>query len=346
MTMIGWAMGGILFGALLDIYGRRRIILLGLLIFSITSFLAVNCRFIEELMLIRFIQGLSVSVISVGSRALIADNFSGHRFNIGLIYASLAFGLGPIVGPFVGGLLQYHFGWKADFWLFGLLSFFLIMIFMLFINESIAKRHPFSLKNALGNYAHVLHSHIFLAGILIMAASQIELLTYPAIGSFFMENILHRTSIAYGNSALVISIGYLLGTLSNRLLIKRLHVHHITDVGFGLLILSAIVQISFALLGVLNLFTLILPIMLIGFSNGFIFPNMIGRCMKLFPDIIGVATAVMVSFLMFLSAVGIFLISHVKVNGLSELTFIFVVTIVIQLLIFYRVFKRATRNYP
>lgn len=332
--MIGFAIGCILFGAIIDIFGRRRTVLLGLLIFTLASFSIIYCQNIEQFMLLRLLQGLAVSVVSIGSRAFIIDNFTGHRFNVGLLYTSIAYGLGPVLGPFIGGMLQYHFGWKANFWAFGIFSFVLMLICFLFIHESIKVRKRFSLKEVLLNYGAVLRHALFMSGVLIMVGVQVELMTYPTIGSFFVQNVLHRTAIAFGNTALMISAGYLLGTIASRFLMKKLTLDHLINLGFILLLISLGVQIGFVLRGAVNLFALTFPIMLMSFSNGLIFPNVLGRCLKLFPNSVGVATAVMLSLLMALSAVGVFLISHVAINNLNNLAFILGAIIIFQLVVF------------
>lgn len=343
-TMVGFAIGCIVFGTIIDIFGRRRIILFGLLVYIIASFLALVCTGIEQLMLVRFVQGMVVSIVSIGGRAIIMDNFTGHRLNVGLLYTSVAYGLGPIIAPFIGGILQYHFGWEANFLAYAIFAISLIIIFILFINESLANRQAFSLKNALSNYAAVLQHGTFMAGVFIMAMCQITLMIYPTVGAFIVENILHRSPIVYGNTALLVSCGYLGGTLTNRLFIKKWHLHHLTSFGFALLVLGVILQIGFALAGRLNFLAIMLPIILIGFGNGFVFINTLGRCIKLFPNNVGIAIGVLTCLVMGIAAIGIFIVSHITVDNLQDLIVIFAVPIILQLCLYFTIFTRGMKN--
>jgi MFS family permease len=341
VSMIGFAIGCLIFGAAMDVLGRRRIILFGLVSYTIANFLVLFATNIEELLLLRFIQGLMVSTVSIGSRALIIDNFTGHRFIVGLLYTSIAFSLGPILGPFIGGILQYHFGWQANFLAYGWLAMALFIIFALYVNEAPIKRQQFSLKTILSNYLSVMKHRTFMAGVIIAGGGQFELLLYPTVGSFLVENILHRTPIAYGNSALIISCGYLLGSLVNRLLIKRLDFYRLIHIGFASLILGLLLQISFALLGNFNLFTLVLPIVIVGFGNGFIFSNILARSLKVFQNYAGVATAVLICLLMAIAAIGVFIVSHINVANLMTLSILFGASIAIRLLVYFIIFKRT-----
>ena len=336
VSMFGFAVGCILFGMLLDLFGRRRMILMGLILYATVSFLALLCSNIQLLLLIRFVQGLCVASLSVGSRTIIIDTFIGHNFKVALLYTSIAFGIGPIIAPFIGGILQYHFGWQANFITYGVVALFLAILFGLYVNESRIKRSsPFSIKTLFLNYATALRHSGFNSGIIISGISQIQLLVYTTVGSFLIIDSLHRSALVYGNSALMISCGYLLGTLTNRYFIKQLALYYLTNLGFILLVFSILLQLFFACLGKLSLFTIILPIILIGFSNGFIFPNILSYCLRLFPHIAGITTALFTCSIMVIGAVGIALVSHINVENLIGLAFIYSLTTAGQLIIFF-----------
>ncbi len=343
VSLLGFSIGCILFGTLLDIFGRRRIILLGLILYTSASFLALTCGTIEELLWVRFVQGFSVSCLSIGCRTIIIDRFTGHQFKIAILYTSLAFGIGPIIAPFIGGILQYHFGWKANFIAYGVVSFILMIIFALYVAESKTTTEVFSFKNMCRNYLNVLKHNAFSPGIIIAGLSQMQLLVYTTTGAFLIENILHRSAIIYGNSAFIISCGYLLGTLTNRLLIKQLQLDSLISLGFVLLFLGVLAQIIFTFLGQLNLLTIIFPITLIGFSNGFIFINVLTCCLRssISP---GIATALFTSAVMIIGTVGTYIVSHITVNNLTNLAIIFGVSAVIQLTIFLLYFRNVAKE--
>lgn len=339
-TLIGFAIGGFISGIIIDIFGTRRIILLGLFFYIITSFLAIYCHSIEQLMLIRFIQGLLSGAFTIGCRTILVDNLNGHQFNVAILYTSLAFGMGPIIGPFIGGILQHHFGWQSNFLAYAVMGFAFLLLFGLFVEDSVQKHNSFSSKRLLKSYHDLITHKIFTAGIFLTSCCRIQLILYATVGAFLVQNILHRSAIVYGNTALLVGFSYFLGTLTNRFLIKKRHVNHLMQIGLTLLIVSSAVQIALALFGSLNLFNLIIPIMMICFSVGFINSNLSVRCLKIFPHYASVATSTLTCSALAISAVGIFLISFIDVDDLMRLSTIFVVILVIQLIIFYGFFDR------
>jgi len=339
VNMLGFAVGCIIFGPMIDIIGRRRIILFGLAAYIVASFFALVSTHIQQLLLVRLVQGMMVSIASIGGRTIIMDNFTGHKLNIGLLYTSVAFGLGPIIAPFIGGVLQYSFGWKANFFAYAAFASILFFIFVLYVNESLVCPQTFSLKKTYSNYLAVIKNLPFMTGIFILGMCQIGLMIYPTVGAFLVENILHRSPMVYGNSALLVSCGYLAGTLTNRLFIKKWHLHHLTSFGFLLMFSGLFLQIIFVFMRKLNLFTIILPLIMIGFGNAFVFVNTLNRCLKLFRLNVGIAIGLLSCLIMTIGAVGVFIISHVNVYSLTELAAIFVVTIVLQLLVFFIFFS-------
>ncbi len=338
VSMFGFGLGSLVFGLLLDIYGRRGVILFGLCIYTIVSFLALACSSIEQLLLVRFLQGFSVSSLSIGCRTIIIDSFQDHQFKVALLYTSLAFGIGPIIAPFVGGILQVHFGWQANFIAYGLVSFSLLIMFYLYVNESQPTNHKSSVVELLRYYVQLLRHRMFVPGVLIGGLSQMQTLTYTTVGAFLIENVLHHSAITYGNSALLISCGYLSGTLCNRLLIKHWPIERLIHVGFLLLFASMLLQIVFALSAPMNLFTIILPITLIGFSNGFIFINVLACCLQLASSA-GITTALFTAVVMLIGAIGTTVISYVSATNLWTLAIIYSTTILLQAGVFYRHFK-------
>lgn len=342
-SLIGFAVGAIIFGSLLDTFGRRPIIFFGLLIYTLASFSALLCGNIQELLLIRFIQGFAVASLSIGGRTILIDSFTGHQFKIGMLYSSLGFGLGPIIAPFIGGYLQYHFGWQANFIAYGAISLIFMIMFTLYIEESKPTLETFVFRNLMSNYAEVLKHISFLPAVIVAGLTQVQLLVYTTTGSFVIENILHRSAIAYGNSALIVSCGYLLGTTTNRFLIKSFTTHQLICFGFVLSFTAVIMQFVFFLIGQFNLFTLIFPVTLIGFSTGFIFINVFTACLRVSNRAV-IATALFTSGVMGIGALGTGVVSHITINNLADYAGIFGVAAMLEFAIYSLIFSRVVRK--
>lgn len=339
IALLGFSIGCLLFGVLLDVFGRRPLIIFNLLIYTVVSFWAIYCTSINELLLVRFIQGFAVSCVSIGCRTIILDTFNGHQFKVAMLYTSLAYGIGPIIAPFIGGYLQYYIGWMANFIAYGVISLCLMFIFFICISESQKHPEPFTWGSLVRDHKDVLWHKAFLPGIIIVGLCQVQLMVYAITGAFLIENVLHQSAIVYGNSALIISSGYLFGTLINRLLIKNFHTPTLITFGFFLLTTGLILQFYYVKFCELSLITIILPIFIIGFSQGFININVFSSCLKLSSKA-GVTTSLFSSVAMMLGTLGIYVVSQVNIDGLLPLFRIFLISALIQAIVFFGGFRR------
>jgi len=128
-----------IFGRLGDKYGRKRTFILGLLLFSIGSFLAGNSLTIYEILIYRILQGLGAAFILSNGRALIADTFPpskrGFAFGTHVTTIYIAQTLGPALA---GGVITVTsvFGWRYVFYISGAIAAACILVALIFIRES------------------------------------------------------------------------------------------------------------------------------------------------------------------------------------------------------------------
>ena len=117
------------FGALSDVIGRKRITLVGVVLFVAGSILCGTAQSLGQMVLYRIIQGLGGACLGSSILAIATVNFAPQERGRAMAVIALIVPLGGVVGPSVGGLLIGVFGWPAIFYInvpFGLVSFFLI----------------------------------------------------------------------------------------------------------------------------------------------------------------------------------------------------------------------------
>lgn len=338
VSLLGWAIGALTFGILVDSVSRKKILIFGMFFYVLSSFAAPFSNSIHELMWVRFIQGFSISSI-ICARVLIVNLLSGNRYVIAMLYTSIGYGLGPILGPFVGGLLQHYAGWRANFYALTLISSIIFLLLFIFIKEGVVVRHPLRLTSIVKRGWSVLSHKKFMAGVVIGGITQIQLMLYATMGPFIVENVLHQTAIVYGNSALIVGASYLAGSLMNRLLLKYSSPKQICNVGFIILIISLLISLLLSFISKLDLTTIMVPIFLTGVSAGFIFPNVLSMNLKQFSHSIGIAMAVQSFVLLLTTALGLFLINYVHINELFQLFFILLALAFFETILFFAFYR-------
>lgn len=117
-------------GSLGDHFGRKKIFLGGIALFSFASFLCSIAASVEMLILFRAIQGIGAAMMIPGSLSIINASFNeSHRGRAIGLWSGLAGGV-AVLGPFVGGWLLESFGWPSIFLInipLGILAFFLTL---------------------------------------------------------------------------------------------------------------------------------------------------------------------------------------------------------------------------
>ena len=340
VTMFGWMLGAMLFGILLDSVGRKKILFYCLLVYTIVSLCAPWCHSIHQLMLVRFIQGFSVASISIGCRALVVDTISGRLYTVAILYTSLGYGLGPIVGPVIGGVLQHTIGWRANFIALAVISLLLLILLVLIIEERMPVKKALHIKQIASCIGSVLSHRTFIAGAVISGLIQVQLMLYATAGPFIVENLLHRSALFYGNTALVVGGGYLIGTVISRFLLHYLHPRQVCDVGYLLLFIGLVLAWWYALFAQLTIIAVISPILLTGISGGMVFPHILGANLQLFSTNAGIALAVQAALVLLVSTLGVFTISHVHITNLLQLALIHLAIIVVTTSIFFVKYRK------
>jgi DHA1 family bicyclomycin/chloramphenicol resistance-like MFS transporter len=119
---IGLSMGQLVFGPVLDRYGRKKPLMVGLLVYIIA---AVGCTFspsIYYLIGLRLFLAMGCCVGMVGGSSVIRDLFSGREVARALSMMMTIFGVAPIIAPTIGGLIVTTLGWRFIFGILAVIS--------------------------------------------------------------------------------------------------------------------------------------------------------------------------------------------------------------------------------
>ena len=333
-NIIGLTCGAILWGILIDIVGRKRILLFSLCLYLIATLSSNYSHTINQFAILRFIQGFSISAMVVGSRALVVDNIIDHRYALAIVYTSIGYSLGPMLGPFIGCMLQYYIGWNASFVLLVLCSGFLILIMFAFLKENKNIFHPRDTKNIFSIFIDMLQHKQFMSGVFICSLIQIQIMIYPTMGPFIIENILHQSAITYGNSASLIAASYFFGTLCNIFGLKITTPRNMCYLGYAVFLLALITCYCFSIFFSLHLATLAIPLSLVCISGGIISTNILGDNLKHFPKRVGVAMAIQTPMLLLVTSLGIASLCHIHLSSLSSLFVILSILGLLQMVLF------------
>ncbi|KSV75573.1 hypothetical protein N185_17180 [Sinorhizobium sp. GW3] len=138
---VAFAFGQLLVGPLSDRFGRRPLVVGGLAVFLIGTFLCISADKLDTLILGRVIQALGVCAASVLSRAIARDLFEGEALSRSLSLTMIAMAAAPGFSPLLGGLLASAFGWQATFVFVGLAALLLGTFYVVGVGETLHASH-------------------------------------------------------------------------------------------------------------------------------------------------------------------------------------------------------------
>ncbi len=127
-------------GALSDSFGRRPVILVALVVYTVASVAAALATSVHTLVVWRVVQGLSVGAGVVVGRAMIRDLFGAEDAQRLMSLVTLFFGLAPAVAPVIGGWLFASIGWRAIFWFLAAVGLVLVAVGARYLPETLPER--------------------------------------------------------------------------------------------------------------------------------------------------------------------------------------------------------------
>ncbi|NIF51654.1 MULTISPECIES: multidrug effflux MFS transporter [Burkholderiaceae] len=344
--MIAYAFGQLIFGPVSDAYGRKRVLAFGLVVFTIGCLLSLTAPNLETFVFARCLQGFGIATTNLLSKAIITDSFAGTALMHAFTYMSIAWGLAPIIAPVIGAHLQTLFGWRAC--LVFLLLYSIVMWAMLWrYRETLPKPVHLEPRTLIANARKVISSPVFQSCFLAQGLCYSILLVFNIIGPFMVQNTLHRPPTFFGYLALGIGMMYFLGGLSNRLHGPRLpSAEQRLRIGARVMAGASLAMLLLALTVGLRVWTLSIPVLLMGLCAGAMYPTLMAKGNSLFPHIAGLTSAILGCALLLVSSALMGLAGFVSVQILTPLAVFFVIVAFVVVLMVTKLLRHLEQARP
>ena len=199
-AMIGLALGQLLLGPLSDKFGRKKTLIISLVIYIISTVLIVFSPNIETMIVLRVIQGLSSAGSVVISRAVATDLYRGREMTRFFGLLMTINGLGPIISPILGSLLLEYISWKGVFVFLALIGV-IVLIFSFRLKESLSveNRLQGSIFATFSTFGVIIKNRLFMSYVGIESFLLGAMFAYIAASPFILQSF-------YGLSAFIFSL--------------------------------------------------------------------------------------------------------------------------------------------
>jgi Bcr/CflA subfamily drug resistance transporter len=237
---IGFAFGVLVFGILADVLGRRKAMLIGLLIYTLASFGCGFCYSLEALLMMRFFQAFGAATGSVVTQTILRDLFSGAERSRVFAIASGALAFSPALGPIIGGGVDQLWSWRANFFILAAMGLFLGTISMVRLGETRTAPPSWSRKGFTSLLKQMgADPSLYFYALLIGGCNGV-VFSYYAEAPFLFIEILGLTPAQYGLLGLVIATAFFLASYLSIQLNLRLQTGATISIGAGLSLLGSL----------------------------------------------------------------------------------------------------------
>ena len=294
MIFLGLGLGQLVFGPLSDSFGRKPIVYIGFIVFSVASVICVLAPSLEWMIFGRILQGIGLSAPRTISISMIRDSYKGDYMAKIMSFVTAFFILVPIVAPALGKFFLDHYGWEA--------IFYMQLVATIMVGVWFWRRQPETLKP---EYKIKFSRQVFVNGFRELIQHR-ETMAFTIVSGLITGAFMVYLSAAqeifevqygladnfpYVFAGLAISVG--LSTLLNGTLVVKLGMRRLAWIALTLFCTNAIVYLAlFWNAQNPSLAVLITFLAMQFFTIGFLFGNLRAIAMEPIGHIAGIGAAI------------------------------------------------------
>ncbi len=314
--MLGFAVGQLFYGPLSDRYGRRPVLIGGLLFFTVTTFACSFASSIGDLIVLRILQGLGAASGSVLGRALTRDAYTFQEMPLVMSWISLGQNIAPSLAPTVGGFLGEWLSWRATFWFVGGFGTILLVVTALGLGETNKYRSDrIDLSSLLRGSGEMLRDRRFLGHILPLGFAFALNFGMLAGVPFILQESLGFSPKEFGLIVLLSVGGFTAGTFLNNRLVGRVSPIVIIQFSGWFHVAALVGMAALSLAEVVTWWAIVGPHMLLSFGTGMIVANANAGAVGMYPKLAGTASSLAGLAQMGMGAMGTVTVAILSVIG-------------------------------
>ena len=332
---IGISAGQLLYGPLLDRFGRKKPLYIGLLVYILASVGCAVTTNIDMFIVLRFVQAVGSCAAAVASMAMVRDLFPVQDSPKVFSLLMLVVGLSPMLAPTIGGYVIKGFGWHTIFIILGIMGFAVLLASRFGLPDTHKADPSISLKPRpiIKSFVSVLSEPQFYTYALSGAVAFSGLFTYVAGSPLIFMDIFKVSGEVYGWIFAFMSVSFIGTSQLNSLLLKTYRSEQLVYKGLAL---QCIISIAFLIAAVndwLGLYGTIAMLFLYLGCLGLTNPNTAGLSLAPFSKNAGSASALLGAMQLGLGAIASMLVGILVKDSMVPMVAIMTGSTILALII-------------
>ena len=250
--MAGWGLAQLVAGPASDRFGRRKVLLSGLVVFVLASIACTFAQNVEQLILGRFLQALGMAGAAVVPRAVVRDLYSGVQAARMLSLMGVVLGIAPIFAPILGSHLHIWFGWQSNFVFVAAYGALVCVLAARALPETLARPDPRALdpRRIASNFLMLARTRDFAGYSLLAAFATAGLFAFLSGSAFVFVGVMNSGETGFGLLFAMVMTGNISGALIASRLVVRMGIDGLLRRSTLLLLVSSLVLAALAWLRV------------------------------------------------------------------------------------------------
>jgi DHA1 family bicyclomycin/chloramphenicol resistance-like MFS transporter len=287
--LLSFALSQLLHGPLSDKYGRRPVVLGGLIVFLIGTLACGFANSIETLIAARALQAAGGCAGFVLARAMVRDMHGREKSASQLGYITTVMVVAPMLAPAMGGFLDAQVGWRGIFVFLGAAGTIVMMIALAQLHET----RPASMRVAGPNFARaftmLLCNRLFVAHTVTLAASAATFFSFLGGAPYIVVTLQGEPPSTYGLYFVIGSFGYMIGNFIAGRTAERVGARELIRMGTIVAVVGAVVLVVAQWFWPQAPLALFLPMLPLSIAQGLTLPSVTAAAVSVRPDLAGAA---------------------------------------------------------
>jgi len=309
LTMMTMAVTTLVYGGFADQWGRKKVLLAGLALYTIGAEVCWFAPDIWTLLAGRILQGAGAGCGVVLARAIARDVYGMERISSVIANLTAAYVLGPLLAPTIGGFLIAWESWRILFLVITIIGLGLIALIALRLPET---HHPAQRQHKVGsvvagifrNYSQLMRVPRFNAYALMPGCLSGAFFSLATASSFLARESLGVSTQEFGVWFLFLPAGFMCGNLMSGQIGNRASISFMTISGSLLNLLIIIAMWIIHEYWGLSMWIIVLPGFMLGIAQGICMPYAQSGAMQINPALAGSASGAVVFCQLFLAGAG------------------------------------------
>ncbi|MCB8877639.1 multidrug effflux MFS transporter [Acidisoma silvae] len=304
LFMAGFAATPLLYGPLSDRYGRKPVLMTGLLVFALASLLCAVAPSIGTLLVARLLEGAGAGAGITMAFAIVRDLFSGTAARTRLSMVTVVINFAPVIAPSLGAAILVFASWRGIYAALAIIAFIVVIVSAFGYAESRNPEVAGAPGGLISGYRRLLGNRACVGNFLVYGFGFGSAFGYISGSSLVLIGLYHVTPSQYAVLFACTALGIVFGATINGWLSTR-GAHHLPmlPLGVACLILVTAVLTALSVSQAVPLVVVMPLFFLVTFCFGIIAPNASHGTLDPIPEIAGVGAAVLASFQMVCAAI-------------------------------------------